>query len=335
MSNPKYSKISPSWLRQRDGEIHSPEGVEDMKREVKDGLTRFYVGIAESMWRYDFPDEAFQDMLTMSQDTVPEQWLVQNGKCCWFAIEGQLHCLPLVYDSEGLNLYGKIAGWSPMPYGYNDLTKSGKTVPRSWSEIASMKLDPSNSVIMKNDLHGRGDGAMIEKMVDALVDNVLTMSQLQLLASSPYIFNVTEDNLLSAKNYFLMLSEHKPAIFLNSMGDKPVPQLEQVTTRIDPALFDLFDRFECILLTYLGFPCVPISKRAQQSVSEVQSNDDKLTARRMEKLLQRERAIDRLNRLFGTHASVVSIIDEMQEQAREQAREQERDQKEGEANDGA
>ena len=71
------------------------------------------------------------------------------------------------------------------------------------------------------------------------------------------------------------------------------------------------------MLEYIGFPCVPITKRAQQSVSEVQSNDAKIYMRRQEKLRQRQMAVDRLNRMFGTSLSVVSVIDELQEKTME------------------
>lgn len=306
------SKIKPSWTKTKGGDLHSPAGVEDLRATVKEGLIRFYTGIAESMFAYDMPDEICRDMAVMSQDTVPEQWLFRNGKATFFLLEGQLQCLPFTYNAAGLNIYGKISEWSPIPYGYNDIAGPK---PDLWTRIATMKLNPSNAVIIKNDLFGHGDSDMIEKMVDTLVDNVLTLNQLQLIASQPFVFNVTEDNLLAAKNYYLALSKRVPAIFINALGDKPIPALEQIQVNIDPALFDLFDRFECILLTYLGFPCVPISKRAQQSVSEVQSNDAKLYARRQEKLKQRQAAIDRVNELFGTSIVVHSIIDELAEQA--------------------
>ena len=98
------------------------------------------------------------------------------------------------------------------------------------------------------------------------------------------------------------------------MGERTLPVTEQTNVKIDPALFELFDRFECQILEYLGFPCVPITKRAQQTVSEVQSNDDKIRLRRMEKLNQRQKACERINQLFGTSIRCVSVIDEYNEQ---------------------
>ena len=42
----------------------------------------------------------------------------------------------------------------------------------------------------------------------------------------------------------------------------------------------------------------------------MQSNDDKISASRREKLQQRQRDWDRVNKLFGTNITVVSVIDE-------------------------
>ena len=300
------SKINKSWEKTRS-EIHSPEGVEDLRKAVKYGLTKKYMGLAESMFRYDGMDDRFDDMLTMSQDTVPEVYLMKHGQCVWFSLDGQMHCLPVVFNG-GLNIYGKMTSWSPVPVGYSEGRKGSH--PETVERIRSLTLTPEDSVVMKNDLFGGGDEEYISKMVDELVDNTMTMNQLQLLAKSPFVFNVTEDNLLSAKNFFLAMSSDRPAIFTNAMGEKPVPVIETTRVAIDPALFELYDRFECQILEYIGFPCVPITKRAQQSVSEVESNMDKIYMRRTEKLTQRQRACDRMNAVFNTSVKCVSILDE-------------------------
>lgn len=309
-------KMNKSWEKTRE-ELHSPEGIDDLKKDVKSGLYRFYTGIAESMWRYEFSDPRFDLMRQMSRDTLPEKFLFNNGDCVWFEVPGtgSIHCLPYVTDSSGVNMYGYPMQWSPVPVGWDDT----KEMPAMMKEIHAMKLDADNSVIMRNDIFGGNDSAFTHKMVDELVDNILTMNQLQLLAKVPYVFNVTEDNLLTAKNIFLAICENRPVIFTNAMGDKPLPTVEQTGVKIDPGLFDIFDRFECILLSYYGFPCVPISKRAQQSVSEVQSNDSKLYARRQEKYLQRKQACDRIKEVFGATVTVVSVVDENAKQALEDA----------------
>ena len=55
---------------------------------------------------------------------------------------------------------------------------------------------------------------------------------------------------------------------------------------------------------------MPITKRAQQTMFEVQSNDDKIRIRRLEKYNQRKNAVDRINEMFGTDMEVYSVIDQ-------------------------
>ena len=306
------SKINKSRERERT-ELHSPQGVAELRKAVKFGLRKKYIGIAESMWTYEGMDNPlFEDMQVMSQDTVPEVFLMKNGQCVWFKDDttGQIHCLPLVMKG-GVNMYGKMNTWCPVPVGYAD--KKNMTAAMGdpvFARFSAMNLTYDDSVVMKNDLFGGNDEEYVNAMIDELVDNTLTMNQLQLIAKCPFVFNVTSDNLLTAKNFFLAMSEDKPVIFTNALGDKALPTLEPTDHTIDPALFELFDRFECQILEYLGFPCVPITKRAQQSVSEVQSNDMKIYMRRQEKWNQREKACERINEMWGTDLHCISVIDD-------------------------
>ena len=196
-------KINKSWEKTRV-DVHSPTGVADLRRNVKWGLMRKYMGIAETMFRYEGIDApAFEDMGIMSRDQVPEKFLMRNGSCVWFQdpATGQMHCLPYVADT-GINMYGNPSGWYPVPVGWDD-TQRGRNP--AIDRIRDTRLDATNSVLMNNDIFAGNDYNYIESMVNELVDNTLTMNQLQLIAKAPFVFNVTEDNLLSAKNFFLAM----------------------------------------------------------------------------------------------------------------------------------
>lgn len=315
MSN---KKIQPSWEKPRTVEgIHSPEGIIQLKKEVKYGLQKKYKGLAETMFRWEFP-EGFEDMRVMSADLVPELFMLKNGMAVWFKDDrtGQYHCLPLVMKG-GLNMYGRMVEWSPVPVGYTN-TPNGKENNEALAYIRNMRLNAENSVVMLNDRHGGNDEGFIDAMIDELVDNILTTNQLQLLAKAPFFFNVKEDNVLTAKKIFLNIAEDQPAIFVNQLGDDAKPVLETTNVKIDPALFEIFDRFECQILEYIGFPCVPITKRAQQTVSEVTENDDKIRVRRMEKLRMREYACEQMKKVFGVDVKVFSVVDEHEQEVQEQ-----------------
>lgn len=308
-------KIKPSWEepRWKDDNVHSPKGIERLRNEVRFGLQKKYKGLAEMMWRWEFP-EGFEDMQVMSQNLVPELFMLKNGKAVWFKDPDteQFHCLPVVMDG-GVNMYGRMVRWHPMPVGYTD-RPDGKEAVGALTRIRNLRLDATNSVVMLNDLHGGNDEGFIDSMIDELVDNILTTNQLQLLAKCPYVFNVTEDNVTSAKNMYLAIATDSPAVFVNALGESVAPAVQLTGVKIDPALFEIFDRFECQILEYIGFPCVPITKRAQQTVSEVTENDDKIRIRRQEKLRMREFACEQMKKVFGIEVRVVSVIDEYEEE---------------------
>ena len=300
-------KINPSWEKER-GSIHSPDGVKDLRRELKDALVRKYCGLAENMWKYNFEDfPQFEDMLLMTRDDQPEKTLMQNGIGVWFELNGQWQFLPCVMNSE-INIYGNPVGWSPIPVGYVAGIDRGKSAVRD--SIRDMKLDATNSVLMKDNLYGRSDYSVICKAVDALVDNYLTINQLTLLAKSPYVFRVGPDNILDAKNFFLALSEDKPAIFKWNSVEELTAVTESTGVTIDTGLFDVLRQWENMLLEQLGIPgSQKTQKRAQQTVDEVHTGEDMTSLRRQEKYKYRKLAIDRLNEMAGTNVEVISVID--------------------------
>ena len=101
-----------------------------------------------------------------------------------------------------------------------------------------------------------------------------------------------------------------PVIFTNALGDKVIPAIEKTDVKIDPALFELFDRFECQLLESVGFPCVPITKRAQQSAAEVESHEERVVGKRQERLRLRRVACERMEKMWGVKVNVISVLDE-------------------------
>ena len=243
----------------------------------------------------------------MTRDDQPEKTLMQNGIGVWFELNGQWQFLPCVMNSE-INIYGNPVGWSPIPVGYVDSIDRGKSPIRD--SIRDMKLDATNSVLMKDSLYGRSDYSVICKAVDALVDNYLTINQLTLLAKSPYVFRVGPDNILDAKNFFLALAEDKPAIFKWNSVEELTAVTESTGVTIDTGLFDVLRQWENMLLEQLGIPgSQKTQKRAQQTVDEVNMGEDMTSLRRKEKYKYRKLAIDRLNEMAGTNVEVISVID--------------------------
>lgn len=303
-------KLQGSWERTPDS-TYSPAGLENLRRSVRSGLREMYTGIIQSMFEHDLSDQRFEIMNVMSRDLLPERLLMKYGMCVWFEEPStkDLYCMPCVMK-KGVNMYGFPASWSPIPYGWSEGTKYSPKI----EQLMQLELDDTNSVIMLNNRKGEGDLGYIFAKIDELVNVQLTENQLVLLARAPFVFSVTEDNLLTAKNFFLKLARCEPVIYTNKLGEESIPEVLPTPTKMDPAVCELFDRFMCDLLEFAGIECVPITKRAQQSVSEVQSNNDKIYLRRLEKLTCRQKAYERINKMFGVNASVRSIIDDRAEE---------------------
>jgi hypothetical protein len=300
-----------NWENEDNDKVHSPNGVLELRKSIKAGLTQKYVGIIESMFQYEgFDNPKFELMQEMSRDTVPEKFNYMNGKCCWFLDEPSDSIQVLPFNTKGgINIYGNFESWRPIPVGYEADKRIGKK--EEVDRIYNLDLNTKNSVIMKNDIMGSPDNYYVNAMINELVDNQLTLNQLQLLAKCPFIFKTTEDNVLSANNFFLALSSDKPVIFTNKLGEDILAITEQTKSAIDPQLFNLMDRFDSNILEYVGIPCVPITKSAQQTDNEINSGGEKIVLKRLEKYNQRTKALERVNKLWGTNVKCISIIDAM------------------------
>lgn len=282
--------------------LHSVEGAEALKNTLRTALTNRYRTIAESMFVWTL-DDNFSDMLSMTHNEIPERFLFDGGKCCTFRYADQLY-FARVGAETSINIYGNAETWMPTVVG---------TSPAS-NRINQLKLDRSDSVIVYNNKTGTGDSAVIAKFVEMLIDNIVTMNQLQILARSPYIFRINKDNLLTVKNFYLNLAEGRPVMYLEkSIGDEIKNVLERSDVKIDPSLFELYDRIECLLMEQLGLECVPITKRAQQSIAEVESNHEKIFLVKQDKLEQRQKACEEINAIYGCNISVKSALDQLDE----------------------
>lgn len=307
----KTKKLNPSWERNGDKSPFSMLGIEDLRQNVRYGFMKKYYGIAQSMWEWTFPQD-FEDMQFMDRGVQPERTLFRNGECCVFRDPKteQCHILPLTYDG-GINLYGFFSSWHPIPVGWDESKRD--QYDHAISELMQLDLNAENSVIIRNDRFGTGDMDYIDQMINELVECTLTDNQLILLSRMPIVFEVTQDNLLSAKNVFLQLAQGYPVTYKNLSGEK-VDYVVPTGITIDTGLFELFDRFECQILDHLGIDCVPITKRAQQSVSEVTSNGDKIRLRREEKLRERMKACERMREVLGVDVTVKCKIEEWRQE---------------------
>jgi hypothetical protein len=245
------------------------------------------------MFKWDLSDPALQAMQDMSQGTAPERWLYEKGQTIAVMIGDDLHFLPAV--GEGVNMYGQPQRWRVQPdavNGYLYETLIGKT----WTS--------EDSVVVRNASDRSADMPFMTTIARQLADCDLSINQMQLLAGTPVAFAVDESNVLTARNVYMAMAERVPAVFMSPYGQDSEPKVMDLGKRLDPAVFDVWDHWMSEGLSYLGIPTVEITKRAQQTVGEIESGTDKAMARRAEKLRMREWACERARKVFGVEMSV-------------------------------
>ena len=329
-------KVQPSWERPRKADNpHSPEGVDRIKEVVKSALIRYYTGIAEvGMFEYKFPDDCFRDFNAMTRGVQPEKFLMQGNAVSFFKHGDQVHCLPAVLSDGGLNWYGNWCTWKVTPVGAMD----GRQMPQAFREVMSktftdfrIPLDTCEPAVLAWDsaFGGESDFALITTAVDVLVDHLLAMNQLEMLVSSPVVYRCTRNNIGDAKNSFLAMAEHRPALFTYDEAEQALPAFETTNVTIDPTVITLYSHWESVLLQQLGIPTAASpEKHSQMSVLEASLTlgESPVDLRRREKLFFRQKMVDELNECFGTHVTVLSVIDSMkddQEDAEEHGEEEE------------
>ena len=287
-----YRRALGSWNRDRD-KPHSIPGMESLRLTSKDAIGAMMRSVAGQLFEWDLSSPRFETMREMSLDSMPERTLYDHGQAVIVEYGDDLHILPAV--PEGVNIYGEPLSWR---------VQCDAASGRVYDDLIQRRWTSEDSVLIRNDVLGKPDRAVIDGLLTQLADCELSISQMQLLAGNPVAFYVAQDQVLTAKNMYLAMAERVPAIFVSPLAQDGKPDVLDVGKGIDPGIFDIFDHWMSDALNFLGVPTTEITKRAQQTVGEIESGTDKATARRAEKLRMREWACERARKVFGVEMSV-------------------------------
>ena len=287
-----YRRALGSWNRDRD-KPHSIPGMESLRLTSKDAIGAMMRSVAGQLFEWDLSSPRFETMREMSLDSMPERTLYDHGQAVIVEYGDDLHILPAV--PEGVNIYGEPLSWR---------VQCDAASGRVYDDLIQRRWTSEDSVLVRNDVLGKPDRAVVDGLLTQMADCELSISQMQLLAGNPVAFYVTQDQLLTAKNMYLAMAERVPAIFVSPLAQDGKPDVLDVGKGIDPGIFDIFDHWMSDVLNFLGVPTTEITKRAQQTVGEIESGTDKATARRAEKLRMREWACERARKVFGVEMSV-------------------------------
>lgn len=168
-----------------------------------------------------------------------------------------------------------------------------------------MKLDPSNSVIIFNNMLHTNSILDVQEMSKRLYEIQRTIDVNVIQQKTPKIITCTENQRLVMKNLYAQYMGNEPFIF----GDKNldlsgIKTLDTTSPYVADKLYDLKTQYWNEALTYLGISNVNTVKKERMITDEVQRNLGGTIASRYSRLFMRQQACEQINKMFGLNISV-------------------------------
>ena len=168
-----------------------------------------------------------------------------------------------------------------------------------------MKLDPSNSVIIFNNMLHTNSILDVQEMSKRLYEIQRTIDVNVIQQKTPKIITCTENQRLVMKNLYAQYMGNEPFIF----GDKNldlsgIKTLDTTSPYVADKLYELKTLYWNEALTYLGISNVNTVKKERMITDEVQRNLGGTIASRYSRLFMRQQACEQINEMFGLNISV-------------------------------
>lgn len=168
-----------------------------------------------------------------------------------------------------------------------------------------MKLDPSNSVIIFNNMLHTNSILDVQEMSKRLYEIQRTIDVNVIQQKTPKIITCTENQRLVMKNLYAQYMGNEPFIF----GDKNldlsgIKTLDTTSPYVADKLYELKTQYWNEALTYLGISNVNTVKKERMITDEVQRNLGGTIASRYSRLFMRQQACEQINEMFGLNISV-------------------------------
>lgn len=168
-----------------------------------------------------------------------------------------------------------------------------------------MKLDPSNSVIIFNNMLHTNSILDVQEMSKRLYEIQRTIDVNVIQQKTPKIITCSENQRLVMKNLYAQYMGNEPFIF----GDKNldlsgIKTLDTTSPYVADKLYELKTQYWNEALTYLGISNVNTVKKERMITDEVQRNLGGTIASRYSRLFMRQQACEQINKMFGLNISV-------------------------------
>ena len=260
--------------------------LEKMKSELLFGLRTYYFNIATNVYKW-------KEMPKEIPVRYPEKWLYENGMSVFLKIPNAGYaCLPVMTESIEKNIYGEPSSWRAV--GVGELA----------GLISSLKLDDTNSVLIRNDNLYRPTFPYVDVLIKQLVNVELTMRLNINAQKSPVWINTSQENALRNKNAFLELYECELVQFHDTLKPEDLEFFNSGIPYIGNELADTYNVYKYRIMAYLGIDNPGVDKKERLVVSESDSNADEIMMIRNARLEQRQIAVEQINDIFGLNVKV-------------------------------
>jgi hypothetical protein len=226
-------------------------------------------------------------------DTVDQRYiemeLFRNGSVVYFNDEyiGNL-CLDVLFNGN-FDVYGYPVKRRAYSY-YNNYNK---------------ELDSTNSVIIYNNYIRTNSETAVRMYAKRLynLDRIIDVNANA--QKTPVLIRASEKQRLSMLNLYKEYNGNAPFIF----GDKDLDlsDIKAISTQapyVADKIYTLKSQIWNEALTYLGISNINIQKKERLITDEVMRNQGGTIASRYSRLESRKKAVDEINKMFGTNISV-------------------------------
>lgn len=217
-----------------------------------------------------------------------ERELFDRGKAVFFIRPESRKPLVLPVDDGGqVNIQGDPLNYRAFGIGY------------------SKELRSEDCVIIENNKLRLATRDFVMFYVNKLTEAERTMDVNVKANKSPVVILCDDKDVLSIKRIFQQVDGNAPAIFADrSLNMDNMQALDLKAKFLGNDLMEYKKAVENELLTFLGLNNTPYEKRERLITSEADSNNQLITSFSDLQLEARERACERINKMFGLKMSV-------------------------------
>jgi len=243
-----------------------------------------YLNVCQSMFNYDgLPDSVPQDVL--------ERQLQVNGNVFWVKDGGDLYALTGALGGE-LDMY-----YRPTRY----------IVANPYLHLEREFTVDKDGVLMKNDTEMQGLLPIIGKYAVLLTDSEISLNMAAILTRITMLISASDDKTKASADIFVkkILDGEFSVIGENAFFDgvkmqtSPTANSSYITQ-----LVELVQYYKAGLLNELGLNANWNAKRERLITTEVNTNIDLLLPFVDDMLTERRKALELVNKMFGTEISV-------------------------------